>query len=391
MRCEGMPCSVIATSGRRTTKRPTWRVRNPQVSAGMPAMRNEPARRARNSSANCEIRLRPTKVRSTSANRWPASAVGASRLPRRSNSASLSVTSRSRMSRLTAGCVTCIVVAADVTLPVVMTARNASTCLGLSIDGPCLMARHKYNISVFHMRIIRFDLIKSAWEHSFRDKTGSFPTMRTVFLILTGGAARASGDGARAQTKTLYVGAYGGWFEQTRRGEITPPFEKKYGVKIEYVAGNSTDTLAKLQAQKGNQQIDVAIVDDGPMYQAVALGFCRDLAKAPIYDDIYDVAKFSSNKAVGLGMGGTGIMYAKKVFDDNKWPAPTSWEDLKDPKFAKKLVIPPLNNSYGLHSLVMMAKLLGRSEKSIDPGFKSFKDAFNSNGLAYEPRPGEIP
>ena len=45
-------------------------------------------------------------------------------------------------------------------------------------------------------------------------------------------------------------------------------------MKVEYVAGNSTDTLAKLQAQKANQVIDVAIVDDGPMYQAIQLGFC---------------------------------------------------------------------------------------------------------------------
>jgi putative spermidine/putrescine transport system substrate-binding protein len=216
--------------------------------------------------------------------------------------------------------------------------------------------------------------------------------MRTGFLSLAALAALALGvaEQGHAQTKTLYVAAYGGSFEQTMRKDIIPPFEKKYGVAVEYVAGNSTDTLAKLQAQKGNQQIDVAIVDDGPMYQAVALGFCRDLAKAPIYDDIYDVAKFSSNKAVGLGMVGTGIMYAKKVFDDNKWPAPASWEDLKDPKFAKKLVIPPLNNSYGLHALVMMAKLRGGSEKNIDPGFKAFKDEINSNVLVYEPSPGKM-
>src|SRR2546429_826857 len=156
--------------------------------------------------------------------------------------------------------------------------------------------------------------------------------MRTVFLSVATAAALASGaaDEALAQTKTLYVAAYGGSFEQTMRKDIIPPFEKKYGVKIEYVAGNSTDTLAKLQAQKGNQQIDVAIVDDGPMYQAVALGFCRELDKAAILGDVYDVMKFSSNKAVGLGVVGTGIMYAKKVFDEMKWPAPTSWEALKD-------------------------------------------------------------
>jgi putative spermidine/putrescine transport system substrate-binding protein len=69
-----------------------------------------------------------------------------------------------------------------------------------------------------------------------------------------------------AQQKTLYVAGYGGSFEKTIRDEVIPAFEKANGIKVEYVAGNSTDTLAKLQAQKGNQQIDVAIVDDGPMY-----------------------------------------------------------------------------------------------------------------------------
>jgi putative spermidine/putrescine transport system substrate-binding protein len=71
--------------------------------------------------------------------------------------------------------------------------------------------------------------------------------------------------GAHAQQKTFYVAGYGGSFEQTMRKEIIPAFEKRHGVKVEYIAGNSTDTLAKLVAQKANQQIDVALVDDGPM------------------------------------------------------------------------------------------------------------------------------
>jgi putative spermidine/putrescine transport system substrate-binding protein len=79
---------------------------------------------------------------------------------------------------------------------------------------------------------------------------------------------------ASAEQTTLYVAGYGGSFKKTIREEVIPPFEQANGVKVEYVAGNSTDTLAKLQAQKGNQQIDVAILDDGPMYQAIQLGFC---------------------------------------------------------------------------------------------------------------------
>ena len=201
--------------------------------------------------------------------------------------------------------------------------------------------------------------------------------------------ALAAGAAAQAQQKTFYVAGYGGSFEQTMRKEIIPAFEKKHGVKVEYVAGNSTDTLAKLVAQKSNQQIDVAIVDDGPMYQAINLGYCapiQGLATA----DIYESARYKDNKAVGIGLVGTGIMYNTKYFKEKGWAPPTSWNDLKDPKYRKLLVIPPINNSYGLYTLVMFAKLNGGSEKAIDPGFKVMKEQVNPNVLAYEPSPGKM-
>ncbi len=214
--------------------------------------------------------------------------------------------------------------------------------------------------------------------------------MKLAITFALAASTALAGSTAFAQQKTLYVAGYGGSYEQTMRKEIIPSFEKQANVKIEYVAGNSTDTLAKLQAQKGNQQIDVIIVDDGPAYQAVSLGFCGTLADAPIYADVAPVMKFKSNKAVGLGMVATGLFYNRKVFEENKWPAPTSWADLKDAKFRKKLVIPPINNTYGLHTLIAFAQLGGGGEAKIDPGFKTIKDEINPNVLAYEPSPAKM-
>src|SRR4029077_17239393 len=194
---------------------------------------------------------------------------------------------------------------------------------------------------------------------------------------------------ALAQPKTLTVAGYGGVWDQHLRKEVFPAFEQKHGVKIEYVAGNSTDTLAKLQAQKGNQVIDVAIVDDGPMYQAIQLGFC-----APIQgldkSELYPAALFKDDKAVAVGQTGTGFMINTKTFKDKGWATPTSWNDLKDPKIKKLLVIPPINNTYGLYTLMMFARMNGGGEKSIEPGFKVMKDEVNANVLAYEPSPGKM-
>jgi putative spermidine/putrescine transport system substrate-binding protein len=208
---------------------------------------------------------------------------------------------------------------------------------------------------------------------------------KTLLAVL----ALAGPLAAAAQQKTFYVAGYGGSFEQTMRKEIIPAFEKQHNVKVEYVAGNSTDTLAKLQAQKGNQQIDVIIVDDGPMFQAIRLGFCAPIQGLPAAD-IYDSAKYKGDKAVGIGLVGTGIMYNTKYFKEKGWAAPTSWNDLKDPKYKKLLVIPPINNSYGLYTLVMFARMNGGGEKNIEPGFKVMKEQINPNVLAYEPSPGKM-
>lgn len=207
--------------------------------------------------------------------------------------------------------------------------------------------------------------------------------------ILAIAAVAVTAVGALAQTKTFYVAGYGGTFEQSMRKDIIPAFEQKHGVKIEYIAGNSTDTMAKLQAQKANQQIDVALIDDGPMYQAIALGFCARIQGLP-GADIYESARYKDDMAVGMGLVGTGIMYNTKVFKEKGWTAPTSWNDLKDPKYKRQLVIPPINNSYGLYTLVMFARLNGGGEKAIDPGFKVMTDQVNANVLAYEPSPGKM-
>ena len=195
---------------------------------------------------------------------------------------------------------------------------------------------------------------------------------------------------AFAQSKTIRFASYGGSFEQTIRQEVIPAFKKKTGIDVEYVAGNSTDTLAKLQAQKGNQQIDAIVVDDGPAYQAVDLGFCGELTPAPVFDDLYPVVKFPSKKAVGIGLVATGLMYNTKVFAENKWPAPTSWADLADPKYRRKLVVPPLNNTYGLHAVIAEAEINGGGVNDIDPGFKAFQTKIDPNVVAYEPSPAKM-
>jgi len=192
------------------------------------------------------------------------------------------------------------------------------------------------------------------------------------------------------EDKTLYLGGYGGSFETLLKEKVLPSFEEETGATIVYVPGNSTDTLAKLQAQKGNQELDVVFLDDGPMFQAIDFGFCAPIENAAIFDDVYEIAKMGTENAIGVGFVATGFAYNAEYFEEQGWEPPSSWNALTDDKYAGKLVVPPITNTYGLHALVMMAKLNGGGETNIDPGFEVFIDEIAPNVLAFEPSSGKM-
>jgi len=199
----------------------------------------------------------------------------------------------------------------------------------------------------------------------------------------------ATASSAQAQ-KTLYLAGYGGSIETVMKEKILPAWEQANDAKIEYLPGNSTTTLAKLQAQKANQEIDVAFIDDGPMSQAIALGFCKTVEDKGSLSGIYDSAILGGGKALGFGYIATGLTYNIDMFDENGWDAPTSWTDLEDPKFKGKVVVPPITNGYGLLTLIKMAKINGGGEANIDPGFDAMIERVGPNILTYEPSSGKL-
>ncbi|ORE91330.1 ABC transporter substrate-binding protein [Acuticoccus yangtzensis] len=207
--------------------------------------------------------------------------------------------------------------------------------------------------------------------------------------IAAGTIASLSVAGTANAQATLTVGGYGGSFETLMKEIVFPAFEAEHDVTVEFVAGNSTENLARLVAQRGNQDLDVVILDDGPMYQADALGFCAPLADGVINEDVYDNAKISDN-AVGLGYVATGFTYNTEWFEREGWEPPSSWNDLTDPKFEGLLVVPPISNTYGLHALVMMARMKGGGENDIDPGFEAMADEVGPNVLVFEPSSGRM-
>lgn len=189
--------------------------------------------------------------------------------------------------------------------------------------------------------------------------------------------------------QTMYVAGPGGSQQKLFQSQIFPAFEAKHNVKITYVPGISSEIVAKLQAQAGKQEINVAIVDDGPLYQAIQYGYCDKLTNTVAYKDIYPFAQFGGS-GIGIGLIATGLAYNTANYKKKGWAAPTSWKDLTEKKLAERVTASSLSGTYGLHTLVMFARMNGGGETNIDPGFEAIRKSLAPNVLSWSSSPAKL-
>ena len=97
---------------------------------------------------------------------------------------------------------------------------------------------------------------------------------------------------AHAEDKTLTISVYA--FAQDDFNEIVyKPFEAKCGCKLVVETGNSVQRLAKMEANKANPVIDMAVISMADALAAARKGLIDkiDTSKLSNYDKLYDIAK----------------------------------------------------------------------------------------------------
>jgi putative spermidine/putrescine transport system substrate-binding protein len=187
-------------------------------------------------------------------------------------------------------------------------------------------------------------------------KTGIGKTAVTRRTVLAGAAAGTAllsmPSIVRAQNKSLKVGVYGGYFQESFDQHIFPDFTAATGIEVQSISEPTGEAwLVQLsQAAKAKQApADVSMMSQVAMLkgQAIDLWQPLDPAKIPNVKNLLPqfVNKYPDGRIAGIG---AVSWYITLVTNTDVYPdAPTSWTALWDPANKDKLgLLALVSNSF---------------------------------------------
>lgn len=199
-----------------------------------------------------------------------------------------------------------------------------------------------------------------------------------VAAAMVAGLLGTSPASAQDKSKQVYFLSWGGTIQTMLEKEgWADAFQKDTGYSVTLVPkATSAEIISTAVAQKDRPQVDVVMCDLIAYMQGIDQDIFAsvDPGKVPNYAKLEDVAKLRDNKGLYTYADVLSIIYNEDVFKRKGWAPPTTWKDLLRPEFKGMVIIPPVNNTYGLYTLVEFARMNGGSEKNIDPGFATLKN-----------------
>lgn len=172
----------------------------------------------------------------------------------------------------------------------------------------------------------------------------------------------------------IVVTAYGGLWAKSVKNNYAPCFEKKTGVKVEVMTGESSDWLNKVKANPGNSPIDVITLSELDSLRAAREGLLEQMSaeKVPNLAMIPDeFHKPWDDYGVSGNYGAMGVMYNSAAVTAE----PKSWKDLIEEiaagKYGKKIAWPSGTYTWGPSQIWWVAQQYGGD---IDVAFQKMKD-----------------
>lgn len=180
-----------------------------------------------------------------------------------------------------------------------------------------------------------------------------------------------------------------GDFWQTGTQEIyCGELEKSIGTECRLTSGTSTDMVSQAIAQSANPQWDFIYVDDAYVASLVAndaieeIDFSRIPNTADYFTKISNQAESFDHRYVPVWTQRVGIAYRADLLAEAGLPEPTSWNDLWDPIYEGKVVLPDWTLNFGYPLLEVAAKVRCGDVKDLECGFQEVVKLRTSGQIA---------
>lgn len=184
---------------------------------------------------------------------------------------------------------------------------------------------------------------------------------------------------------TMVLGVWGGPHEAVLE-EGLAGFEELTGVDVELTLDGLQDRLVRLNAEKGNPSLDVALLPIDAVSTFLASGVTMPTQEGiPNTENLRDSAKVN---------GGYGISMFQLVIAYN--PAhvttpPTAWTDLLREEYAGHVALSPIPNANGVATSAMLGQSNGASDNDVEEGIELIAGAKDGVALFYSFEPAVEP
>ncbi len=165
-----------------------------------------------------------------------------------------------------------------------------------------------------------------------------------------------------AQQRTLTVSVYA-FAQDEFKTILYAPFEARCGCNLVVETGNSLERLSKMEANKANPVVDMAVLSttDALLAARKDLTDTVDTGKLSNFAALYDLAKDPNGdgKSVGYTFFATSIVYRSDKMTIS------SWADLLSKENAPHIAFPNITTNQGPPSLFMIEQALGKSSPDL--------------------------
>ena len=203
------------------------------------------------------------------------------------------------------------------------------------------------------------------------------PTATSSAAGATAAPAAQAGCGAKGSGSLTILGTPQ---EEYIQG-MTKAFEAQCGIKTTYVRLSSGEALAKLRADKANQQFSVWWGGPADGYIAANNESLLEAYKPAGFDKIPTQYKDPNGVWTGIYVGALGVALNTKVLADKKLAEPTSWADLAKPIYKGQISIAHPASSGTSYTFVATQAFL--NNKDLTKTF-AYLSQFHQNVLQYQ-------